>query len=277
MTCQEALELISEHLDKENTPEEEAALQEHLALCPACREVLAAYEEAERGILALEEEPPADFTESVMKRIAAEPVKPQKRRYSFRYGTAAAAAVAVLLLGSLNAGRSFTATKADNTASADMAMQSETADCKTRDTATGDWGAAMPEMAQAPATFSEGAAMEEPSEAMDSSAASGSAMDGSTAGSKQEAASAVVLTVYDPEQEAALEAEFALVFEAPEADSPFAADTAVAWTTIRTVRQALEELGTDVETEISTPDGGAGLDGYSPDNPAVIVLASPQS
>ena len=71
MTCDEALELISGHIDQENTPEEEALLQAHLQTCAQCREVLQAFIDMEGGISCLEE-PPADLRERVMEAIHAE-------------------------------------------------------------------------------------------------------------------------------------------------------------------------------------------------------------
>ena len=55
MTCEDALVLLSGHLDGENSEEEEAQLSTHLRQCPACRELLAAFQAADQGILSLEE------------------------------------------------------------------------------------------------------------------------------------------------------------------------------------------------------------------------------
>ena len=52
MQCQQALELLSGHIDNTNTEEQEAMLQEHLSTCEHCRELLKAYEELDQGILA---------------------------------------------------------------------------------------------------------------------------------------------------------------------------------------------------------------------------------
>ena len=51
MTCEDALVLLSGHLDGENSEEEEAQLSAHLRQCPACRELLAAFQAADQGIL----------------------------------------------------------------------------------------------------------------------------------------------------------------------------------------------------------------------------------
>ena len=44
LTCDQALELISARLDDMITPEESAALEEHLVRCPDCRALLADFE-----------------------------------------------------------------------------------------------------------------------------------------------------------------------------------------------------------------------------------------
>lgn len=99
MTCEEALILISGHLDGENTPEEEAMLQEHLARCADCRRILEAYTAADAGLLDLSEDPPEELHQRIMDAVAAEP-KLVSRRRRFRpaaLGLAAAAALALAL------------------------------------------------------------------------------------------------------------------------------------------------------------------------------------
>ena len=98
MNCAEALELLSGHVDAVNTPEEEAQLQAHLASCPACRAILTAYEEADRGLSALQTEPPAALVQGVMNAIRSETAAGKKvRRFPLR-GFAATAVAAALLL-----------------------------------------------------------------------------------------------------------------------------------------------------------------------------------
>lgn len=97
MTCEEALVLISGHIDGENTPEEEAQLRLHLEHCEECRAVLAAYQEMESGVAALEEEPPAELREQVMAAIRAE--KPVRKKRPTRWVSLAAAAALVLVIG----------------------------------------------------------------------------------------------------------------------------------------------------------------------------------
>ena len=94
--------LISGHLDGCNTPEEERALQEHLAQCPDCRQAL---EEYERIDALLRSMPPAEvpegLTERIMQAVEAEPRRSapaKKRKLPFGFATAAAAVAAVLIL-----------------------------------------------------------------------------------------------------------------------------------------------------------------------------------
>lgn len=108
MTCEEALPLLSAHLDGENTPEDEAALQAHLAQCAACREILEAYEAIDRGVAQPEADPPEALHAGVMAQIRK---RPQTRRRRW-LGIAAAAAVLALVIA---AGRlpSFDRSRAD--------------------------------------------------------------------------------------------------------------------------------------------------------------------
>ena len=96
MKCEDALLLISGHMDQENTAEEEAQLQLHLENCEACRAVLQAFEEMNGGLIALEEEPPADLHRNVMNMIREESAAPKKRNRRW-VGIAVAAAFAVVI------------------------------------------------------------------------------------------------------------------------------------------------------------------------------------
>ena len=98
MNCDQALELLSGHIDQCNTPEEEAQLQAHLASCASCRAVLAAYEELDCGLSALRMEPPASLLQGVMDAVRREEAAKKKiRRFPAR-GVAATAVAAALLL-----------------------------------------------------------------------------------------------------------------------------------------------------------------------------------
>ena len=97
MECQDALILISGHVDQVNTPEEEAALQAHLASCPECSRLLEIYEKMDET-LAPEVPVPEGFTEAVMEKL---PKRRKRFRWGIPLGTAAglAAAGLVLVLG----------------------------------------------------------------------------------------------------------------------------------------------------------------------------------
>lgn len=99
MTCEEALALLSGHLDGENTQEEEQALLAHLEVCDECCALLSAFEEADAGVLALEAEPPQGLREQIMETVRRESVRPKKRVKPWAVPTVAAAAVVAILLG----------------------------------------------------------------------------------------------------------------------------------------------------------------------------------
>ncbi len=97
MTCEEAVLLISGSLDRENTEQEEQQLQEHLEICPQCRETMQAFLEIHAGIAALRQEVPADLSKKVMHSIKAEKRAKIKRRN--RWSVLAVAAALVLVIG----------------------------------------------------------------------------------------------------------------------------------------------------------------------------------
>ena len=97
VNCEDALLLISGHMDGENTPEEDAQLQAHLSGCAQCREVLAAYTEMDRGIAALTEEAPAGLCASVMSAIGQETAA--KKRSRRLWPVAVSAAAVALIIG----------------------------------------------------------------------------------------------------------------------------------------------------------------------------------
>lgn len=101
MECSDALILISGHIDNQNTPQEEAALQAHLTVCPDCRRVLEAYESINSGVSELRVPAPEALSGAVMSRIRAEQPKKKKPSPWLSIGTSAGlvAAVLVLLIG----------------------------------------------------------------------------------------------------------------------------------------------------------------------------------
>lgn len=96
MHCEEALLLISGHLDNENTELEEARLQEHLQGCESCRQVLESFRLADSGLLSLTEEAPQNLSDRVMETIRGE-ARPQKRKNPWITVVASAAAVALVV------------------------------------------------------------------------------------------------------------------------------------------------------------------------------------
>lgn len=124
MNCEDALCLISGHIDGQNTAEEEALLQAHLENCASCREILQAYQAVDQGVAALEEEPPQGLAEAVMEQILQHPSQRSHRRRLFLgSGTAVAAVAAVLALllftgrlPNLNQSRASTVHPADDAA-----------------------------------------------------------------------------------------------------------------------------------------------------------------
>ena len=96
MVCEYYLDLISCEADGELTESERAALTAHLADCEGCRRFAAALRAIGEGI-AEEAEVPAGFAESVMAKL---PTKKKNVIPFRRWGSVAAAAVLVIVLGS---------------------------------------------------------------------------------------------------------------------------------------------------------------------------------
>ena len=90
------MELISAEADGELTESERAALTAHLAECEDCRRFSAALRAVREG-LAEETEVPAGFAEAVMAKLPKKKAKVVSFR---RWGSIAAAAVLVVVLGS---------------------------------------------------------------------------------------------------------------------------------------------------------------------------------
>lgn len=99
MTCEEAWPLLSGHMDGENTPEEEEELRAHLSICPACKELLGAYEGVDRQVARLKNDAPEGLKQGVMYRIQNEKQpRKNKRRWLIGPGTAVGVAAAILVL-----------------------------------------------------------------------------------------------------------------------------------------------------------------------------------
>lgn len=115
-SCDEIVELISASLDGELSADEQIALDEHIACCPACSALLDDLRALHTAAADWEEVPaPAGFADNVMRVIAAEaePEKPDnvipfaapkktKRNYWKQWGVSAAA-IAIVVLGAVSA------------------------------------------------------------------------------------------------------------------------------------------------------------------------------
>ena len=114
-SCDEIVELISASLDGELSADEQTALDEHIAHCPACSALLDDLRALHTAAADWEEVPaPAGFTESVMSAIAAEtvlekpdnviPFAPKKAKHNYwkKWGVSAAA-IAIVVLGAVSA------------------------------------------------------------------------------------------------------------------------------------------------------------------------------
>ena len=272
MQCQQALELLSGHIDNTNTEEQEAMLQEHLSTCEHCRELLKAYEELDQGICELEVEPPAALAENVMKAVRQEVQTPGKRKFFFGPGTAlaAVAAVLVLALGSGVVKLPQLMTNANGAQSADQ-NSAETASYAfdAKDTAAPEaQNNAAPEkgvddaellprempMAQAPDSNTASAPSQQeqvtatgPDQYDSAGKQDGESMEGTAM------ADCVVYTVYDGAEKQELEAAFDLSFEPlneePEQQS-YRAEASVV--TIEAIVKTVDE---SIPQELQFPEG----------------------
>lgn len=134
MTCENALILLSGHLDGVNTQEEETELFAHLQSCAGCRDLLAAFEAADAGIQALEAEPPAGLSERILAAVRQEPRR-QKRVRPWLAPVATAAVLALVcwagirtlpMLGSQTANTALTQTARADMTAADTAVAETT-------------------------------------------------------------------------------------------------------------------------------------------------------
>ena len=95
--CERAQDLISAYVDGEITAEEKAELNEHVAQCASCADMLAVYSEISRA-MAEDVEPPASLREGVMggvREINAKR-KPKKAKIVWLRWAATAAALAIV-------------------------------------------------------------------------------------------------------------------------------------------------------------------------------------
>ncbi len=107
MSCNEYNELLSGHIDGENSEAEEQKLQEHLESCSACRELLEQLQQADAALRESKAVPPEDMTARIMAQVHKEPKK-KKSWFKSKYipvaagGMAAAALLGFALMGGSN-------------------------------------------------------------------------------------------------------------------------------------------------------------------------------
>lgn len=102
LDCEQALELISAKLDGALTAEESAQLEEHLAACPACRALLADFEELHMELPRLAAQPPADLKDNIMAEVRRSKVTPfqgKKKQWRWRSLASLAAVLVLVFLG----------------------------------------------------------------------------------------------------------------------------------------------------------------------------------
>lgn len=99
LNCDQALELISAKVDDALTAEESAALEEHLAACAACRDLLADLEVLHQELPGLAAQPPADLKDHVMAAVHQSKVTPfQSRKTQWRWRSLASLAAVLVLV-----------------------------------------------------------------------------------------------------------------------------------------------------------------------------------
>lgn len=132
LDCEQALDLISAKLDGALTAEESAALEEHLAACPACRALLADFEELHLELPKLAAQPPADLKDNIMAEVRRSKVTPfqgKKKQWRWR-SLASLAAVLVLVFVGSSAMRQWdgaaSRVEQESTAGADVAVVQNT-------------------------------------------------------------------------------------------------------------------------------------------------------
>ncbi len=108
LNCDQALELLSARLDGPLGPEDAAALEEHLSVCPACRALADDLAVLHDELPLLAAQPPAGLKENVMAQIHASKVTPfqsKKRQWRWQSLASLAAVAALVVVGYTAAGR----------------------------------------------------------------------------------------------------------------------------------------------------------------------------
>lgn len=98
--CAAMQELISRLLDGDLDAAEQAALAEHLAVCPECKALYEAFSAVSGALEEQQEEPPERLHENVMAAVRRDAMGKRNRRARRRWGALlSAAAVAALAIG----------------------------------------------------------------------------------------------------------------------------------------------------------------------------------
>ena len=98
ISCEEALELLSLQLDGALTSEQMQALDAHLASCPSCRTIQEELRAVDEALPALEQEPPAQLRDGVMRQIRRQSRHKKEQTVFLRFVAVCAAAAALLAL-----------------------------------------------------------------------------------------------------------------------------------------------------------------------------------
>lgn len=126
MECNEIIEILNIYVDGEARGDERRAAEEHLAACDACRDLVRRMRVVGVGVEKVEGVVPRDFRETVFARMEREGLLPRRRSlfaYSIRWAAvplAAAAALALVVLTSRDAGINGPAPSAQRPPSAEV-------------------------------------------------------------------------------------------------------------------------------------------------------------
>lgn len=99
LDCDQVLELLSAQIDGALTAEESAALEEHLAACPACRALLADFEALHQELPRLAAQPPAGLKDDILAAVRQSKVTPfQGKQKQWRWRSLASLAAVLVLV-----------------------------------------------------------------------------------------------------------------------------------------------------------------------------------
>lgn len=91
-------ELLSARLDGPLSPEEQAALDAHLAACPHCRSYAETLRALHEALPAMAQEPPAHLLGQIMDEVQKTAPAPKPKKFPRRWGGLACAAILALIL-----------------------------------------------------------------------------------------------------------------------------------------------------------------------------------